>query len=147
MDAEPAQDAAEAFEGLRAEVALLRRALEGLSAERNALPDYGPTLEKLVMRQDKVGEVLRHILQAPAVQVTHEAFGASVERMSTQARREDRATIEHAANLLRSAASQLAFSMETARSAAVQRDALIWTAVLAMGGTAVVLALARIVVG
>ena len=39
-------DAAEAFEAMRGELALLRRAVEGLAAERGAIdmPDYSETL-------------------------------------------------------------------------------------------------------
>lgn len=70
-----------------------------------------------------------------------------LKSMSTQVRREDRATIEHAGNLLRSTAGQLASTLEMARTAAAQRDALIWTAVLAIGGNGTALAIARLVRG
>ena len=148
MTDDPDHDsAAEAFEALRSEVALLRRAIEGLAAERNEAPDYGPTLENLVARQDKVADVLRQVLQSPAVQVTHEAFGASIEQASERVRREDRATIKHAGELLRRTTAELASALEIARTAAAQRDALIWTAVLTMGGTGATLAMAQLVFG
>lgn len=145
MSDDPGQDgAAEAFESLRSEIALLRRAIEGLAAERNAAPDYGPTIERLVERQDNVAGVLRRILQSPAVQETREAFEAAVERTSGKAGREGRAAIEHAAEQLRQTAVQLASMIEQPRAAGAQRDALIWTAVLTMGGTGAALAAARI---
>ena len=42
-------DAAEAFEAMRGELALLRRAVEGLAAERGAIdvPDYTETLGRM----------------------------------------------------------------------------------------------------
>lgn len=132
---------------LRSEVALLRRAVEGLAAERNATPDYRPTLENLVDGQNKVADALRRILQSPSVQVTHETFAATVERASERARREDRENIEHAGTLLSQATTQLVSAMEKARTAAAQREALIWAAVLSMGATGALLATARAVIG
>src|SRR3546814_19910237 len=49
MDSESAlpgtnNDPASAFEALRGEISLLRRAVEGLTAERQAAPNYKPTL-------------------------------------------------------------------------------------------------------
>ncbi len=47
-DGQDDADPAEAFERLRGEVALLRRAVEGLTAARESidLPDYEPTLAR-----------------------------------------------------------------------------------------------------
>ncbi|RYG89076.1 MAG: hypothetical protein EON59_02245 [Alphaproteobacteria bacterium] len=43
----PADDIAEAFEALRGEVSLTRRAVEGLTAARERVPDYSATLGKM----------------------------------------------------------------------------------------------------
>ena len=43
-------DPATAFAALRGEVSLLRRAVEGLTAERQNVPDYSPTLTDLSRR-------------------------------------------------------------------------------------------------
>lgn len=53
----PDQTAAEAFEHLRSEVALLRRAVEGMAAAsvESAAPDYSPTLAGLRKAIDAVG--------------------------------------------------------------------------------------------
>src|SRR3546814_2526102 len=55
MDSESAlpgtnNDPASAFESLRGEISLLRRAVEGLTAERHAAPNYKPTLAALAER-------------------------------------------------------------------------------------------------
>lgn len=55
MSLHPSDPAAEAFERLRSEVALLRRAVEGVAADAGAEPiDYSPTLAEL---SDAVAEV------------------------------------------------------------------------------------------
>jgi hypothetical protein len=46
--------AARAFEDLRSEVSLLRRAIEGLAAERRDQPDYAPTLEVLAASNEEI---------------------------------------------------------------------------------------------
>src|SRR3546814_12082283 len=56
MDSIPAStgqpdDPAQAFAELRSEVSLLRRAIEGLTAERQNAPDYAPTLKVLAGRR------------------------------------------------------------------------------------------------
>ena len=50
-------DAAEAFEAMRGELALLRRAVEGLAAERGAIdvPDYTETLGRMQKGVDTAG--------------------------------------------------------------------------------------------
>src|SRR3546814_2326084 len=55
MDSESAlpgtnNDPASAFEALRGEISLLRRAVEGLTAERQAAPNYKPTLAAMAER-------------------------------------------------------------------------------------------------
>jgi len=46
----PATDLAQAFEALRGEVSLTRMALEGLTAARERIPDYSPTLANSASR-------------------------------------------------------------------------------------------------
>ena len=73
-------DPAEAFERLRGEVALLRRAVEGLTAAREIIdiPDYEPTLA----RTEKVLGVLAQqadaIRRSPAMALTPETMGNRV---------------------------------------------------------------------
>ncbi|MBD3734762.1 MAG: hypothetical protein IE934_18905, partial [Sphingopyxis sp.] len=58
-------DAAEAFEAMRGELALLRRAVEGLAAERGAIdvPDYTETLGELQRDANTAAENLGRIGQ------------------------------------------------------------------------------------
>jgi len=119
--AAPADDAVAAFEVLRAEVALLRRGIEGLTAERTATPDYGPTIEQLVMRQDAVAAALRAILACPAVQITPEAFTDRLTAASQKARQEDRASLHAARQALERNAQSLAAILALRQSQAEER--------------------------
>lgn len=63
------QSAAEAFEHLRSEVALLRRAVEGMAAAsvESAAPDYSPTLAGLRKAIDEVGAHIEALTANPPV--------------------------------------------------------------------------------
>ncbi|WP_454758527.1 DUF6118 family protein [Caulobacter segnis] len=58
---------AESFELLRTEVALLRRAVEGLAATHIEPIDYGPTLEKLSEDMQTAGKLLQAMTTSPAL--------------------------------------------------------------------------------
>jgi len=60
-------DPASAFAALRGEVSLLRRAVEGLTAERQNAPDYTPTLTGLSSRLAHAEELLGKIAASPAI--------------------------------------------------------------------------------
>ena len=61
-------DPAQAFEDLRAEVSVLRRAIEALPAamRENRPPDYSPDLAVLGKGLDELGEQLETIMKSPA---------------------------------------------------------------------------------
>lgn len=65
----PNQSAADAFEQLRSEVALLRRAVEGMAAAsiESAAPDYSPTLAGLRKAIDGVGTQVEALTANPPV--------------------------------------------------------------------------------
>jgi hypothetical protein len=72
--------AAEAFEALRAEVAGLRGDLAGGTI---AAPDYAPTLAA-------ISQSLTAMERHPALQLTPEAFGGQLRRVSERMREETR---------------------------------------------------------
>ena len=82
--------AARAFEDLRREVTLLRRALEGLTAERRDQPDYGPTLEALATSNDEIRGWAKKINERPAMQLTPQRFADEIEAAAALLRRADR---------------------------------------------------------
>ena len=70
--------AAEAFARLEGELALMRRAVQHLAAERAdiVIPDYGPTLTDMAKRMGAISESLKGIARHPALQMTHDRHRA-----------------------------------------------------------------------
>ena len=102
-------DPAEAFERLRAEVessrgelALLRRAIEGLAAERGAadMPDYTETLGRIQQSADATAEriaVINDVIaRSPALAMTPEQMAQRIAAAGNAARREDQAALAKA---------------------------------------------------
>ena len=139
-------DPAAAFDALRGEVALLRRALEGLTAERQIVPDYTPTLTGQARRLGHVEELLGYIAGRPALRLTPESMAESMTRASETARSGDRATLQRALADLRAAIGSIDSVVEQARTAERQlyllcASGLVGLCVGTIGG----LALARLV--
>ncbi len=62
---EPENDAATAFGEVRAEISLLRRAVERLTDERTAQPDYAPSLEAIAKRLEDVCVWAKRVSERP----------------------------------------------------------------------------------
>jgi len=80
MSAEHAGDPAQAFEDLRAEVSVLRKAVEALPAaiRDNRPPDYAQDLAVIGKGLDEIGAQLETILKSPALRMTPEQQGQSI---------------------------------------------------------------------
>ncbi len=107
--AQEGSDPAEAFDRLRAviegqdrELALLRRAVEGLAAERAAIdtPDYTETLgviqQGVNTAAENIGRVGQFLKQAPALAMTPEQMARRIAAAGNAARREDQAALAKA---------------------------------------------------
>lgn len=101
MAEDQAGDPAQAFEDLRAEVSVLRRAIDGLPAaiRENRLPDYSQDLAILGKGLDEIGQSLETVLASPALNLTPEQQGQGIARAGSALLREaaqrlDRATQE-----------------------------------------------------
>lgn len=83
--------ATEAFARLEGEMALMRRAVEHLAAERAdiIIPDYGTTLGEMAGRLGEMSLSLFAIVSKPAMQMTPEDMAARMQAAATQARRDD----------------------------------------------------------
>jgi hypothetical protein len=110
-------DPAAAFDALRGEVSLLRRALEGLTAERQVVPDYTPTLTAQARRLSHVEELLGDIAGRPALRLTPESMAESIARAGETVRAGDRATAQRAMADLRAAIATIDAVVEQARTA------------------------------
>ena len=120
VDSDPA---AEAFARLEGEMALMRRAVQHLAAERAdiVIPDYGATLTEMTKRLEEMVENLDCIEGHPAMQVTPDSFGRRIEAAAEAARRGDQTRINDAYNELRQATLDMRGVTSHARASADQR--------------------------
>ncbi|WP_145998307.1 DUF6118 family protein [Caulobacter flavus] len=82
--------AEEAFGQLRTEVALLRRAVEGLAVagERHEAIDYGPTLGKMAEQLAAVDNRIEALAQSPLLSLTPSRVAGEVQAATARARQE-----------------------------------------------------------
>lgn len=83
-------DPAQAFEDLRAEVSVLRKAIEVLpdALERNRAPDYSPDFAVIGQGIDAIGSALENLQKHPALRLTPEQHGAAVAQAGSTLIRE-----------------------------------------------------------
>lgn len=123
-DTEPEADpAAEAFARLEGELALMRRAVQHLAAERAdiVIPDYGKTLGGMAKQIDAISGSLGEIAEHPAMQMTPEGVGERIEVAAVAARRVDQERIEQAQKDSRQATQELRAALAQVRTADEQR--------------------------
>lgn len=120
-------DPAGAFAALRGEVSLLRRAVEGLTAERQNAPDYTPTLTDLSLRLGQIEGFLGNVAESPAMRLTPENLAVSIARASETARAGDREMLDKAGATLRTSIASIDGVVEHAWTANRQWKNLCWT--------------------
>ena len=118
--------AAEAFARLEGELALMRRAVKHLAAERAdiVIPDYGPTLIDIAKRMGAISESMKGMAGHPAMQMTPDSIGNRIAAAAEAARRSDQDRISQARNDLNHAAREMRSVTAHARNAAEQRQQL-----------------------
>jgi hypothetical protein len=124
--------AAEAFEELRAEVTLLRRAVERLAAERAELPqpkDYDETLGRIAQAISKLSERMNVLAERPGITITPEGIARQVAAAAGTVRAEDQRTITAAGKSLEDATRALHGYVASARRGDEQNRWLAWTAI------------------
>jgi hypothetical protein len=124
-----ADPAAQAFEALRQEVALLRRAVMGLAADQSSIevPDYSETLATISRMVSSIGKRLVAVSETPAFGYTPQDWSHKIEIASEEVRRKDRETIVLSGEVLRKTTEDLTRSLMSAREAARQQRLLLWT--------------------
>ncbi len=127
----PAQEAAsdpaaEAFARLEGELALMRRAVQHLAAERAdiVIPDYSTTLTDMTKRMGTIGESLKSMAGHPAMQMTPDSIGQRIAAAAESARRTDQERISQARSDLHHATQEMRSVTAHARTAAKQRQQL-----------------------
>ncbi|HQV02858.1 MULTISPECIES: DUF6118 family protein [unclassified Novosphingobium] len=118
--------AAEAFTRLEGELALMRRAVQHLAAERAdiVIPDYGATLTVMAKRMSAISESLKGMAGHPAMQMTPDSIGNRIAAAAEAARRTDQDRISQARDDLHHAAQTMRSVTAHARTAAEQRQQL-----------------------
>ena len=128
--------ATQAFEEVRAEVTLLRRAIERLAAERAELPtpkDYDETLGRIAQAINKLAERMDVLADRPGIKITPEGIARQIATAGGTTRADDQRTIAEARGALDKATAQLAGVVASARRGDQQNRWLAWSAI---GGAA-----------
>lgn len=112
-------------------MSLLRRAIEGLSAERHAMPDYGPTLQQVDGHLQQFVRWAHQVSDRPAMKLTPDYLEREIARVAADARKQDREIIEHADARMGEAIARLELIVERAAEASEQ-----WRALCLTGGAA-----------
>lgn len=132
-------DAAEAFEAMRGELALLRRAVEGLAAERGAIdvPDYTETLGRIQQgvdaTADRIAVINDVIARSPALAMTPEQMAQRIAAAGNAARREDQAALAKAGEDKARVMAELRTIAGSAWTRADQKNRQLW---FGLGGVA-----------
>lgn len=120
-------DPTSAFANLRGEVSLLRRAVEGLTAERQNVLDYTATLTDLSGRIAHIEGFLSKVAESPAMRLTPENLAVSIARASETARAADRESLDQVRAVLRASIASIDGIVEQAWTADRQWNQLCWT--------------------
>lgn len=116
-------DPVAAFEQLRGEVALLRRAVEGLTAAREAIdiPDYEPTLARTEKVLGLLVQQTDAMRRSPAMAITPETMGSRLNASVVQAVSAARGEVQASKSALDGAAMDLRRLAASVRSADEQK--------------------------
>jgi hypothetical protein len=118
-----ADPATQAFTRLEQKMALLRRAVEHLAAEKAemVIPDYGKTLTDIAKRMGAMTETLAALAAMPALKMTPEAFADRMDMAAAMARHEDHAALVQAKRALADTTRDLRTAIGTAATIDAQR--------------------------
>jgi hypothetical protein len=134
--AAPVDEAAAAFEELRHEIALMRRAVTGLSAEHASIeiPDYSQTLGRMAAVLNAILRTNKELAEAPALRMTAQNWADQLAAASRAARQADREALDRARSGFEEITRALSASFASARAADAQ---LMWVLGAAASGLAV----------
>ena len=109
-------EAARAFEDLRAEVSLLRRAVEQLAVERaepSDTPDYAETLGIMAQNISVAAQRIEAVVNSPALVLTPHEIGRQIIEVGTAGRSEDRRAIAAARQVIEEVATKLGRQLDS----------------------------------
>ncbi len=135
-DAAPVDEAAVAFEELRQEITLMRRAVAGLSAEHASIdiPDYSQTLGQMGKALNAILKTNKELAEAPALRMTAQNWAEHVAAASQTARQADHEALDRARSKFDEITRMLTASFASVRTA----DRQFYWVLGAAGGSLVV---------
>ena len=119
---------AQAFEELRGEVSLTRRAVEGLTAARERVPDYTETLGAMTEALSAALNRLERIERSPAVRLSPEAIAIELIKASAAVRVEDARLIHEAREAISRSIGRIDGIVERGQAADRQVRQRLWSA-------------------
>ncbi len=132
-EGQAATDAAQAFEALRAEVALQRRAVEAMgdALENHAPPDLSVEIARILKGQAQVLQSLEAVQKLqyhPVLRMTPEEHGQAIINAGASAVRETAGQLRYATQIMENEARRLAGLVGAGVAKGRQRRVLAWTA-------------------
>lgn len=124
----PPTDAAAAFETLRQEISLQRAAIQGLTAAKEALPDYSLTLRDIASRLGKVEEQIEGIAEKPAMRLTPRTITLEIHEALMSFRADDSKTVGEARDTLARTLGHVEGMIKQRRSTDEQNWWVTWAA-------------------
>jgi hypothetical protein len=140
VDTDPTSDAAAAFDGLRQEVKLLRKAVAAWVDEQHEPPDYSQTLGKITGDLSRTSRSVVWLTQRPALTMTPDETAQAIKVAGDSARTADRKLTTDALSGLQLAVNDLSNWTVQARTAELQERRLLQVSATA-GGLSLVLGL------
>lgn len=122
--ADDEDEAARAFDDLRAEQSLLRRAIERLTAERTEhpeAPDYSETLGVISQNLSATARRVDALANSPALSLTPEELSRQIDAASFTARREDQRVLVATRQMLEEMAAKIGRQLYSHTEAHEQR--------------------------
>lgn len=127
IESDSEDQAAQAFESLRAEVSSMRRAIERLAAERaedGQAPDYSETLGVISQNLSATAQRVDALVKSPALSLTPEETSRQIGAAGFDARREDHRLFVAARQGLDDVAARLGRQLHSHTEAGEQRRRL-----------------------
>lgn len=126
-----ADDPTQAFESLRQEISLLHTAIQGLTAAREKMPDYTPTLGAISRQLTAMTEGITRIEQAPAVKLTPALMVQHLAKAAADARADDKRQMDEARADLHKAIGRIDGIVVRARATHHQHQRELWMMIAA----------------
>lgn len=121
-----ADDPTQAFESLRQEISLLHTAIQGLTAAREKIPDYSPTLGAINRQLAAITEGIARVEQSPAVKLTPAMMVQQLAKAAVDARADDKRQMDEARADLHKVIGSIDGIVMRARSTDLQRKRELW---------------------